>query len=180
MIVYVTAYDQFALAAFENSAADYLLKPVNAERLGKTVKRLQTHFAKEKNPSIELENALAQLHQLMPNINAKQPQLTMIRAAVGSKIRMIPINEVIYFEATDKYINVVTKEHSSLIRMSLRELMDQLDSQIFWQIHRATVVNSQFIIAAHRDELGKLSLELRGTSDNPQVSRLYAHLFKQM
>ena len=107
-------------------------------------------------------------------------KLSIIRAAVGNQIRMIPVSDVLYFEATDKYINVVTAEHSSLIRLSLRELLPQLDSNLFWQIHRGTVVNSQFIHSANRDESGKLSLKLRGSEDKLQVSRVYAHLFKQM
>ncbi len=93
---------------------------------------------------------------------------------------MIPVDDVLYFEATDKYINVVTKEHSSLIRSSLRELLPQLDSSIFWQIHRSTVVNTLHIQIANKDETGKISLKLKGSEDKLQVSRVYAHLFRQM
>jgi DNA-binding LytR/AlgR family response regulator len=115
-------------------------------------------------------------------ISATPPQekLTLIRAAVGNQIRMIALADVLYFEATDKYINVVTAEHASLIRMSLRELLPQLDSSVFWQIHRSTIVNSAFIHSALRDEAGKMSLKLRHSDDKLQVSRVYAHLFRQM
>lgn len=184
LIVYVTAYDEFAVEAFEHAACDYVLKPISAERLAKTVKRLQDKLANQQDRSGELERMLDQLRNLMPGVgtvkNPASEKLTLIRAAVGNQIRMIPIAEVIYFEATDKYINVVTAEHASLIRMSLRELLPQLDSQIFWQIHRGTIVNSQFIHTANRDEAGKLSLKLRGSDDRLQVSRVYAHFFKQM
>ena len=184
LIVYVTAYDEFAIEAFEHAASDYLLKPISEERLSKTVKRLQSKLANSQDRSGELERMVAQLRNLVPEIAAVPPQqaekLTLIRAAVGNQIRMIPLTEVLYFEATDKYINVVTAEHASLIRLSLRELLPQLDGQVFWQIHRSTIVNSQFIQTATRDESGKLTLKLRGSADKIQVSRVYAHLFKQM
>jgi DNA-binding LytR/AlgR family response regulator len=146
LIVFVTAYDEYAVSAFEQAAADYVLKPISDARLGKTV----------------------------------AAPLTMIRAAVGNQIRMIPIGEVIYFEASDKYINVVTAENESLIRTSLKELLPQLDSRQFWQVHRGTIVNHQFIQVATRDESGKLSLKLRGRSESVAVSRVFAHLFRQM
>ncbi|AZP13235.1 LytR/AlgR family response regulator transcription factor [Undibacterium parvum] len=191
LIVYVTAYDEFALQAFEHAAADYVLKPINAERLGKSIKRLQAKLGDQQERPNELESMLAQLRHLLPaaasaNASAGSPapangeRLTLIRAAIGNQIRMIPIADVLYFEATDKYINVVTAEHSSLIRMSLRELLPQLDSSIFWQIHRGSIVNSNYILSAMRDEAGKLTLKLRGSADKLPVSRVYAHLFKQM
>ncbi|WP_295765810.1 LytTR family DNA-binding domain-containing protein [Undibacterium sp.] len=191
LIVYVTAYDEFALQAFEHAAADYVLKPINAERLGKSIKRLQAKLGDQQERPNELESMLAQLRHLLPaaasaNASAGSPapangeRLTLIRAAIGNQIRMIPVADVLYFEATDKYINVVTAEHSSLIRMSLRELLPQLDSSIFWQIHRGSIVNSIYIHSAIRDEAGKLTLKLRGSTEKLQVSRMYAHLFKQM
>jgi DNA-binding LytR/AlgR family response regulator len=161
-----------------------LLKPINEERLGKTVNRLQEKLAIQQDRSGELDRMLAQLRNLIPGAGTIGPQnvekMSLIRAAIGNQIRMIPVSDVLYFEATDKYINVVTAEHSSLIRLSLRELLPQLDNNLFWQIHRSTVVNSQFIHSAIRDESGKLSLKLRGSIDKLQVSRVYAHLFKQM
>lgn len=186
LIVYVTAYDEFAIEAFEHAASDYVLKPISEERLSKTVRRLQSKLADSQDRSGELARMVAQLRNLVPGLasmTAAAPpteKLTLIRAAVGNQIRMIPLAEVLYFEATDKYINVVTAEHASLIRLSLRELLPQLDSQVFWQIHRSTIVNSQFIQSATRDESGKFTLKLRGSADKLQVSRIYAHLFKQM
>jgi DNA-binding LytR/AlgR family response regulator len=184
IIVYVTAYDEFAVEAFEHAASDYVLKPISEDRLSKTVKRLQDKLASQQDRSGELDRMLTQLRNLVPGVGGAPAQgtekLSIIRAAIGNQIRMIPVSDVLYFEATDKYINVVTAEHASLIRLSLRELLPQLDGNVFWQIHRGTVVNSQFIHSATRDESGKLSLKLRGSEDKLQVSRVYAHLFKQM
>ncbi len=195
MVVYVTAYDEFAVQAFETCAADYVLKPISEERLNKTIKRLQEHFqarTKTQNdrqqPETELERVITQLRQLhqiqLPNsaenLSPTTEKLSVIRAAVGNNIRLIPIEDVIYFEATDKYINVVTAEHSSLIRSSLRDLLPQLDSSLFWQIHRSTVVNIKRVQMAHKDESGKITLKLKNSDDKLSVSRVYAHLFKQM
>lgn len=185
LIVYVTAYDEFAIQAFEHSASDYVLKPVSEERLSKTVQRLQMRLTDQSQSGTELERVLEQLRYIMPGQvhasgSAVHKPLHMIRAAVGNQIRMIPVEDVLYFEATDKYINVVTKEHSSLIRSSLRELLPQIDSDVFWQIHRSTVVNSKKILAAHKDESGKMTLKLKDSDDKLTVSRVYSHLFRQM
>lgn len=129
---------------------------------------------------------IAQLSKLSPAIlgnpqaSASNERLSMIRAAVGNQIRMIPIEDVLFFEATDKYINVVTAEQGSLIRMSLRELLPQLDPQLFWQIHRGYIINTRYLQYATRDETGKLTVQLKGSQQKLQVSRVYAHLFKQM
>lgn len=186
LIVYVTAYDEYAVEAFEHSASDYVLKPISEDRLNKTVQRLQARLADGPQRPNELERVLEQLRHLVPGqtaqpANTAQPErLRIIRAAVGNQIRMINVDDVLYFEATDKYINVVTREHSSLIRSSLRELLPQLDSSIFWQIHRSTVVNTLHIQIANKDETGKITLKLKGSEDKLQVSRVYAHLFRQM
>ena len=194
LIVYVTAYDEFAVKAFETCAADYILKPVSEARLQKTVQRLQSHF-QTRTPNVQqpdtgndLERVITQLRELQqlarPTLTGHPvmptEKLAVIRAAVGNNIRMIPIEDVIYFEATDKYINVVTAEHSSLIRSSLRELLPQLDPHLFWQIHRSTVVHIKQVKMAHRDEAGKITLTLKNSDDKLSVSRVYAHLFKQM
>lgn len=184
LIVFVTAYDEFAIQAFEHQAQDYVLKPISDVRMSKTVQRLQAKLEDQQNRPSELERMIAQLGQLNPAFAGLSTppveRLTMIRAAVGNQIRLIPIAEVLYFEATDKYINVVTAEQASLIRMSLRELLPQLDHQVFWQIHRSYIVNTQHLQFATRDESGKLSLHLKGSTQKLQVSRVYAHLFKQM
>ncbi len=181
LIVFVTAYDDYALQAFEQAAADYVQKPVSDARLARTVARLQARLAAPAAGDAALEQVLRQLRALAPPA-AAQPaaRLSVIRAAVGNQVRLIPVSEVIYFEATDKYVNVVTVDSQSLIRLSLRELLDQLDPAQFWQIHRGTVVNIGQVTAAVRDEAGRLRLSLRNRSETLAVSRVFAHLFRQM
>lgn len=178
LIVFVTAYDEYAVNAFEQAAADYVLKPISDARLGNTINRLQQRLQKNGDGSSALEQLIGQLNNMRPTSSAEP--LTMIRAAVGNQIRMIPINQVIYFEASDKYINVVTADNESLIRTSLKDLLQQIDSRQFWQVHRGTVVNHQCIQSAIRDDSGKLSLKLHGRSETLAVSRVFAHLFRQM
>lgn len=201
-IVFVTAYDEYALAAFEHAAADYVLKPVNDARLGKTVERLQQRLRDSGNATTtsspaagaatttaplattetasasddNLARLLSQLQAMLP----PAPRLHMIRAAVGNSVRMIALADVVYFEALDKYINVVCQDSEALIRTSLKELLPQLDPQQFWQIHRGTIVNASAIATAVRDDAGKLSLTLRQHPAQLRVSPLYAHLFRQM
>ena len=195
-IVFVTAYDEYALAAFEHAAADYVLKPVNDARLGKTVERLRQRLRDSAGGTAtapataapatatvtasagddNLARLLAQLQAMVP----PAPRLQMIRAAVGNSVRMIALADVVYFEALDKYINVVCQDSEALIRTSLKELLPQLDPQQFWQIHRGTIVNASAIATAIRDEAGKLSLTLRQHPAQLRVSPLYAHLFRQM
>jgi DNA-binding LytR/AlgR family response regulator len=183
LIVFVTAYDQFALEAFEQAAVDYVCKPISDERMEKTVARLKARLqdrqGQPQDSNAELERIVGQLRSLAP-AQANAERLTIVRAAVGNQIRMIPIGDVLYFEAADKYINVVTADSESLIRTSLKELLPQLDSNQFWQIHRGTVVNANCIQMAVRDEAGKLSVKLRDRKESLPVSRLFAHLFKQM
>jgi DNA-binding LytR/AlgR family response regulator len=183
-VVFVTAYDEFAVQAFDRAAADYVLKPVSDERLGRTVARLQPRLQQNAGPAggqSSLEALAAQLRALgVPMAAPAAPRLSVIRAAVGNQVRMVPVADVLYFEAADKYVNVVTADSELLIRTSLRELLPQLDEQLFWQVHRGTIVNSSCVLSALREEGGKLSLTLRGRSEKVRVSPLYAHLFRQM
>jgi len=184
-IVFVTAYDEYAVDAFEREAADYVLKPVTDARLARTVERLKSRLA-VKAPGGGLEDLLGQMRALMPALAgtaavAPAPErLSVVRAAVGNQVKMIPIGDVVYFEALDKYVNVVTQEGEALIRTSLKELLPQLDDKVFWQVHRGTIVNSTCVLSALKDEGGKLTLSLRGRGDKVRVSPLYAHLFRQM
>jgi len=180
-LVFVTAYDQYAMAAFEAQAMDYLLKPVQAARLRKTVSKLQQTLANRTHAAFNFETTLGQLRGLLGA--AAQPASTplkVIQASVGTTIRMVPVAEVVYFEAADKYVRVLTASHEYLIRTPLKELLPQLDATLFWQIHRGTVVNSTSIETVMRDEAGKLSVSLRGRPEKLPVSRLYVHLFKAM
>ena len=196
-LVFVTAYDQYAVQAFEAQAVDYLLKPVQAPRLQKTVQKLQLALTSQAPAAINLEAKLeatmAQLRHLLaaPGVASAPPlphataaagaaPLTMIQASSGSQIHMVPVAEVLYFEAADKYVRVLTAAREFLIRTPLKDLIAQLDPQVFWQVHRSTLVRASSITTVHRDEAGKLHLALAGRPEKLPVSRLYAHLFKAM
>jgi DNA-binding LytR/AlgR family response regulator len=190
-LVFVTAYDQYAVQAFEAQAVDYLLKPVQAARLQKTVSKVQqalisrgqlaTNSGAHLNP--DLDRTLDQLRHLLA---APRPSagggaaLKVLQVSVGSSIRMVPVGEVLYFEAADKYIRVLTAGHEYLIRTPLKDLLPQLDPQSFWQIHRGTVVQAGAVEAVHRDESGKLSLSLRGRPEKLAVSRMYSQQFRAL
>jgi len=185
LLVFVTAYDQYALEAFEHAAIDYVLKPVQQDRLAKTCARLQAALGARDgaHDPASIDATLGQLRDLLSRQGiaaAPVPPLTVIQASVGSTIHLVPIGEVLYFEAADKYIRVVTAAREYLIRVSLRQLLEQLDPAIYWQIHRGTVVRSDAVAAAMRDEDGRMQLKLRQRPELLSVSRLYAHLFKPM
>jgi len=191
LIVFVTAYDQYALQAFDRAAVDYLLKPVQPERLAQTCARVQAALRQRNEPIATLASAtaldatLARLRGLLaaPGLGSAHlaaPKLAVIQASVGAAIHMVPVAEVLYFEAADKYVRDITASREYLIRTSLRELLPQLDDQRFWQVHRGTVVRADAIATAVRDESGKVHLSLRGHADRLVASRLYAHLFKAM
>lgn len=188
-LVFVTAYDQYAVEAFETQAVDYLRKPVHPDRLQKTIQRLQSGLAQRKatpaSPALEvdtLHQALEQMRAIlkMPAAQAQAPTLQWIQASQGNSLHLVSINEVVYFEAADKYVQVMTANASYLIRTPIKELLEQLDPQIFWQVHRGTVVRVSDIASAQRDEAGKLSLTLRGRPERLAVSRHFAHQFKAM
>ncbi len=180
-IVFVTAHDEYALAAFDHAAVDYVLKPVQAARLARTVERLRERLA-ARRPDGHLSALVAQLRELIAADSPKRSgePLRYLRAGVGNAVRMIPVEEVCYFQAADKYTSVVTRGGEALIRTSLRELLAQLPPERFRQIHRGTVVNLDEIAAAVRDEAGRISITLKGRKEKLAVSRVFAHLFKQM
>jgi DNA-binding LytR/AlgR family response regulator len=177
-IVFVTAYDDYAVDAFEHAAADYVLKPVNDARLGKTIERLRQRLAAN-GASPDLSQLLAQMRVLLPAEPA-QERLATIRAAVGNQVRLISVADVAYFQAVDKYVSVVTQDGEALIRLSLKELLPQLDGERFCQIHRSTIVNMACVASATRDDLGKVMLTLRNRPEKLRVSLLYTHLFRPM
>jgi DNA-binding LytR/AlgR family response regulator len=178
LVVFVTAYDEYAIRAFEQAAADYVLKPVNDARLAKTVERLRTRLPTS-DASADLSRLLSRIGDLLP-APVPRPRLTVLRAAVGSVVRLIPVTDVVYFQAVDKYVNVVTQDGEALIRLSLKELLPQLDDELFCQIHRGTIVNMACVASAMRDDVGKVMLTLRNRPEKLKVSVLYAHLFRQM
>ncbi len=180
-LVFVTAYYQYAVQAFEAQAVDYLLKPVDPARLQKTVARVQQALAGRAQGAINFEATMAQLRGLLQAGAAPAgTPLKLIQAGSGTAIRMVPVEDVIYFEAADKYVRVITPGQEALIRTPLSALLPQLDAQVFWQVHRGTVVRAAAIEQVTRDEAGRLSLQLRGSAERLAVSRLYAHLFKAM
>lgn len=171
-IVFVTAYDEFATKAFELAAADYVLKPVAPERLARTVKRLQARAG-------AVPDLAAQLRQLLAVAPATE-MLREIRAGTGNTVKMIPLEDVCYFQASDKYTSVVTADGESLIRTPLKELLAQLPPNRFQQVHRGTIVNLAEVAAAARDDTGRVSLRLRRRKETLPVSRVFAELFKAM
>jgi DNA-binding LytR/AlgR family response regulator len=186
-IVFVTAYDEYALKAFDLAAVDYLLKPVSTERLDKAVERLKAQLAAPKENLAELVSKLQKVISAGSanagtglGVGSGERSLKIIRAAVGNTVRMIPVEEVCYFRATDKYTSVVTGDAEVLIRTPLKELLAQLPPDRFRQIHRGTVVNLAEVAAAVRDDTGRLSLRLKQRKETLPVSRVFADQFRQM
>jgi len=183
-VVFITAYDNYAIQAFERQAFDYLLKPLKPERLQQTVERLRARLAERAGATPA--HLLEQLREIVaaPPAQSASPPLRMVQATVsgpqGTVLSMVPVAEVLYFEAADKYVRVLTRDTEYLIRTAIRELLPQLDAQVFWQVHRGTVVRSDAIDSVLRDEAGHLTLRLRGRPESLRVSRLYAHLFRPM
>ena len=183
-VVFVTAYDQYAVAAFERAAVDYLLKPVTDERLAATVDRLRERLRARAEPSrdeasAQVAQALALLREHLPTLTPA-PRLAWVRAAVGGNVRLIAVGDVCYFEANDKYTSVFCAEGEALIRTPLKELLAQLDPDRFWQIHRGTIVNVEHIETTSRDLAGRVRVKLRSRDETLAVSRAFAHRFKQM
>jgi DNA-binding LytR/AlgR family response regulator len=176
-VVFVTAYDQYAVEAFDRDAVDYLLKPVGDERLGETVARLKARLASGA-PAPELERALAVIASLAPA--GASSRLAWLRASVGQEVRLIAVDDVCYFQANDKYTSVFTAAGESLVRTPLKELAEQLDAGRFWQVHRGTIVNLAHVHATTRDLAGRTFLVLKSRPEKVAVSRAYAHRFKQM
>lgn len=175
-IVFVTAFDQYAVEAFDRDAVDYILKPVSDERLERAVERLRRKLDADETPP-PLDEMLARLAAALPG-NAGR--LRWVRALKGDEVRQIAVDEVLYFRASDKYTCVITREGEFLIRMGLTELAAQLDPEIFWQIHRASVVNMNEVAATRRDMGGRVFVKLKDAKTELPVSRAYAQRFKQM
>ena len=176
-LVFVTAYDQYAVEAFDRDAVDYLLKPVTDERLARCVERLKGKIEQSVKPP-PLDDVLARLAAALPGTSTGR--LRWIRALKGEVVQQIAVDDVLYFQASDKYTCVVTREGESLIRMPLAELAEQLDAEVFWQIHRGTLVNMHEVASTRRDLGGRVFVRLKDGATELPVSRAYAHLFKQM
>ncbi len=177
-LVFVTAYDEFALDAFERAAVDYLVKPVTDERLARTIERLRRAF-QEAAPLPELAQLLSQLTRAQAHGEGVGP-LRWVRASRGNTTRHVPIQDVLYFQSDDKYVVVHTRDGEHLIRTPLQELIDGLDPGIFWQVHRSTIVNMDYVAGTRRDDAGRLFVRLRDSDTELPVSRAYVHRFRQM
>ena len=172
-VVFVTAYDDYAIAAFDEGAVDYVLKPPMPERIAKVVARLKARVAL----------APLDLTALLAKLAAKDPSsgpLKWIRASLGASMKMIAVDDVIYFRAEDKYTKVVTAEGEALIRKPIKDLFEELDPESFWQIHRSAIVNLRAIARVDRDWRGEPVIVLKGRDETLAVSRTFAHRFKAM
>ena len=178
-VVFITAYDKYAVEAFDNEAIDYLLKPVTLERLKKAVKRLQRQIAASSEPPSDLseivERAIARLYK-----KGTSGYLRWIRAQHGDGVRLIPVDDVYYFQASDKYTLLLTKEEELLIKKAIKELDDELDPSQFWRIHRGTIVNAHCITQVSRSLTGRGVVKLKDRPELLTVSRRYIHTFRQM
>jgi DNA-binding LytR/AlgR family response regulator len=176
-LVFVTAYDEYAIAAFERGAVDYVLKPAEAARLAMTVARVKSRL-QGANGAPGMAALLAELKQAM-GTPAKQ-HMRWIQATVGASLRMIAVDDVLFFVSDEKYTRVQTEKFEALIRKPIKELVDELDPDVFWQIHRSTLVNVHKIAGVVNDERGHKIVSVQGHPEKLEVSRSYLHLFKQM
>ena len=187
-VVFVTAYDEYAVQAFEAEALDYVLKPVSASRLQRTVDRLQKALASAGDTPAEPPDARRAdvLQRLLaggaaPAAGAAPvPRLRWVRASAGELMHQVPVEDVLFFRADDKYTCVQTASQELLIRTPIVELLAQLDPELFVQVHRSTLVNLNHLVGTRRDEASRLFLRLRGHAQELPVSRAYVHLFKAM
>jgi DNA-binding LytR/AlgR family response regulator len=191
-IVFVTAYDEYAVAAFEQGALDYLLKPVEAERLAQTAQRVKGRLASRRarqggaaaaapdDAAIDalLEKFMRAQQSVQRPGGAAEAPLRWIQCAVGSTTRLIDVKDVLFFRSDEKYTRVQTREQEALIRTPIRELLPRLDEQQFWQIHRSTIVNVEAIASVTRDESGRQRVQINGHPEVLEVSRSFSHLFR--
>ncbi len=178
-VVFITAYDEHAVEAFEHEAVDYLLKPVTVDRLEKTVARLKARL--EEDPAGR-DRFSERVERLVRDLEKQgEPEtLQWIRARVGEDIRLIPVDDVCYFQAEDKYTRVVTQDREALIRKPIRQLVLELDSTRFWQIHRGTIVNARSIARVRPSITGGASVRLKDREEILTASRRFAGVFRQM
>jgi DNA-binding LytR/AlgR family response regulator len=181
-VVFITAYNEYAVEAFEQGAVDYVLKPAERERLELTVARLKKRAGQPPN---DLRDLLTRLAQRLEGETGSAPaqageRLRWIQASVGQQLKLIPVAEVLFFTSDEKYTRVQTETLEALIRKPIKELVEELDPAKFWQIHRSTIVNVDAIAGVTRDFRGRQLVQVKGRPDKLEVSRNYTHLFKQM
>jgi len=177
-IVFVTAYDEYAIRAFDHGAVDYLLKPPEPERVALTCERLRARLKQDPDP---IDDVLEKLSQRLEASGVKPREyMRWVQASVGSNIRMIPTGDILFFRAEDKYTRVQTRSFEALIRKPIKELIDELDPSEFWQIHRATVIRVDAVEQVSRNLRGHQVVHVKGSDEKLEVSRTFNHLFKQM
>jgi len=185
-IVFITAYDQYAVEAFEQGVVDYVLKPAERERLQLTVERIRKRLAQREDTNEPPPSAGADMQQLLHKLASQMkpggapPRLKWIQATVGQSIQMIPVDDVLFFISDEKYTRVQTASIEALIRKPIKELIDELDPEVFWQIHRSTLVNTQAIAGVSRDMRGRQLVSVKGHNEKLEVSRSFTGLFKGM
>jgi len=180
-VVFLTAYDQYAVAAFDQGAVDYVLKPLATARLFTAISRVKQRLG---SPSADyaqhMGRAIDQLSARPTNGADGRSYLRWINASVGQSLKLITVDEVLYFQSDNKYTRVATREGEALIRKPLKELLDELDPNQFWQVHRSTLVNAMAIAAVTRDFRGRMQLKLKERNEMLLVAESYTHLFRQM
>jgi DNA-binding LytR/AlgR family response regulator len=187
-IVFITAYDQYAVEAFEQGVVDYVLKPAERERLRVTVDRIKRRMAQRSKPGAEptpLPTHTPDMQQLLQKLAVQlnpnaPPKLKWIQATVGQQIQMIPVEDVLFFISDEKYTRVQTATLEALIRKPIKELIEELDMNLFWQIHRSTLVNTKAIAGVSRDLRGRQLVSVKGHPEKLEVSRSFTGLFKGM
>ena len=177
-VVFVTAHDQYAISAFEHGAVDYLLKPAEPQRVALTCQRLRERLKEAPDPMSEVLEQLSQ--RLGPGGLKRREYMRWVQASVGANIRMIPTGDILFFRAEDKYTLVKTRGFEALIRKPIKELIEELDPDEFWQIHRSTVVRVDAVEQVSRDFRGHQIVHVKGSDEKLEVSRTFSHLFKQM
>jgi len=170
-VVFVTAYDRYAVEAFERGAVDYVLKPASAERLAETARRLKARLGM---PAPNMESLIGELARRI----AAPPALQWLQASLGNTLKLINVDDVMYFESDTKYTRVVTTDGEALVKKTLRELASELDPRHFWQVHRGTIVNIRAISSVASDQTGRREIALKDRPEKIEVSRTFAHLFK--
>jgi DNA-binding LytR/AlgR family response regulator len=188
-VVFITAYDQYAVEAFEEGAIDYVLKPAERERLSVTVERLKERLGRpsggQQNDPQDLAQLLGRLAARIENQaggagSAAREYLQWIQASMGQSLRLIPVQEILFFQSDEKYTRVQTTQLEALIKKPIKELVEELDPAQFWQIHRSTLVNTAAIAGVTRDFRGRQIVTIKGHPEKLEVSRSFTHLFKQM
>jgi len=178
-VVFITAYERYAVEAFENEALDYLLKPISTERLEKTIARLKKKISSSSTPPADIAAVVEQIMSGMKKKSEKK-YLKWIKIHQGASLKIIHVNDIYFFQSSDKYTTVITAEGESLIKKPIKELAEELDPDYFWRIHRATIVNVNCIDEVSPSLTGKYIVKLKNVSEMFSVSRTYTHLFKRM